>query len=67
MAYTGEEATALEKASAYLADIAWPEGSSEVQCEAAMVLSVELGRLARSLPATLVLGEDHSEKVEVVL
>ena len=59
--YTGQEANILEMASAYLADVAMPDGSTEVQCEAAWVISLYLGKLADVLPTLLTTPRSDEE------
>jgi len=61
MNYTGEEANIVAMASAYLADIAMPEGSTEVECEAAWVISLYLGKLADVLPTLLTTPRSEEE------
>jgi len=53
MAYTGQEENVLKKAAAYLADVALPEGATEIECEAAWALSVELNKVDELLAVLL--------------
>ena len=61
MTYTGQEDNILKMAAAYLGDIALPEGASEVECEAAWVLSLHLGKIAEALPILLTTPRSDEE------
>ena len=61
--YTGNEENILEMASAYLADIAMPDGSTEVACEAAWVISLYLAKLADVVPTLTTTPRSEEETI----